>query len=249
MNESWQKGRVFALSILAGLIAGGILVGINASLVQPYTLTLAEIELENLLAEGEFDELEYDTQLQSIYFLQLYGSIVMGLAGGALVGCVFLIGKMTLGPVKAGLLIVAIAWFVLYVIPTVKYPPSVEVMFDPEMAYSYQTRLAGYTTVSGFSALGIAYGFRKVKKKQKVYAAAALYLAVVAAAFFSFPDFQSEDDQFLPHSILSAWRSSIGLSITAFWFSLGVICGFLWSYGIKQMNNPSRADLGGSTPT
>lgn len=249
MIRTSQAGKAFALSILAGLIAGGMLVGINVALVQPYTLALAEIELENLLAEGEFDEFEYDAQLQSIYFLQLYGSIVMGLAGGALVGSVFLVGKITMCPLKAALLIVAISWFVLYVIPIVKYPPSVEVMFDPEMAHSYQTRLAGYTAVSGLSALGIAHGFRKVKLKQKVYAAAALYLAMVAGAFFAFPDFQSEDDQFLPQSILSAWRSSISLSITAFWFTLGVICGFLWSYGIKHMNNLSRADLGSSTTT
>jgi len=237
MNEPSQAGKVFALSILAGLIAGGILVGINVALVRPYTVALADIELENLLAEGEFDELEYDAQLQSIYFLQLYGPIIIGLAGGALVGGVFLVGKITLSPLKATLLIAGIAWFVLYVIPTVKYPPSVEVMFDPETASTYQTLLAGYTTVSGLSAMGIAYGFRKAKLKQKAYAAAALYLAVVAGAFFAFPDFQSEDDPFLPQSILNEWRSSISLSITAFWYSLGVICGLLWSFGIKNQMN------------
>jgi len=234
MKEPSQAGKVFALSILAGLIAGGILVGINVALVRPYTMALADIELENLLAEGEFDELEYEAQLQSIYFLQLYGSIIMGIAGGALVGGVFLAGKITLSPLKATLLIAGIAWFVLYVIPTVKYPPSVEVMFDPETASTYQTLLAGYTIVSGLSAMGIAYGVLKAKMKQKAYAAAALYLAVVAGAFFAFPDFQSEDDPFLPQSILNAWRSSVSLSITGFWFSLGVICGLLWSFGIKN---------------
>ena len=52
-------GRSFGLSILAGLVASGVLVGINVALVQPYTAALAEIELENLLAMGEFDEEEF----------------------------------------------------------------------------------------------------------------------------------------------------------------------------------------------
>jgi len=237
MMEPLQKGRVFALSILAGLVAGGILVGINVVLVQPYTNALADIELENLLAEGEFFEEEYDAQLQSIYFSQLYGSIIIGLAGGALVGGAFVVGRIRAGPLKAALLIAGIAWFVLYVIPTVKYPPSPEVLFDREVAGTYQMLLAGYTAVSGLAALGIAIGFRKVKRKQKAYGAAALYLAVVAGAFFAFPYYQSEDDSFLPQPVLNAWRSAISLSMTAFWFALGAICELLWAYGSKKRVN------------
>ncbi|MGI0048847.1 MAG: hypothetical protein ACREAW_04845, partial [Nitrososphaera sp.] len=76
--EHLQTGRAFGLSILAGLIAGGVLAGVNVALVQPYTAALADIELENLLAEGEFDEEVFDAQLQSIYFAQLYGPIIAG---------------------------------------------------------------------------------------------------------------------------------------------------------------------------
>jgi putative cobalt transporter subunit CbtA len=240
MNEPLQAGKAFALSMLAGFIAGGILAGINVAVVQPYTIVLADNELENQLAEDEFNEMEYDDQLQSIYFSQLYGSIIVGLVSGTLIGVVFLIGKIGLSPFKTALLIAGIAWFVLYVVPSVKYPPSVEAMFEPEMAASYQTLLAGYTGVSGLSALAVAYGFRKIKTRQKVYGATALYLAVVAGAFFVFPDFKSEDDPFLPQPILNTWRSAIALSITAFWFSLGIICGLFWSSGIKKHQNNVR---------
>lgn len=229
-----QTGRAFGLSILAGLIAGGILVGINMAIVQPYTAVLADIELENLFAEGEFDEEEFDAQLQSIYFAQLYGPVITGLAAGALVGGAFVVGKISMSLLKAAILIAGVAWFALYVIPTVKYPPSPESTFDPEAAGTYQGLLAGYTAVSGLSALGIAFGFRKVKGKEKAFGAAALYLAVVAGAFFAFPDYQSEDDPLLPQPILNAWRSAISLSMTAFWFALGIICGLLWTYGSKS---------------
>ncbi len=234
MTERLRANRAFALSILAGLIAGGILAGINLALVQPYTNALAEIELESLLANGEFDEDEYDVQLQSIYFSQRYGSIIIGLLGGALLGSAFAISRIRMSPLKTAILIAGIAWFVLYVIPAMKYPPSPEAIFDPVAASIYLTYLAGYTAVSGLSAVGIAFVFRKVKRKEKVFGAAALYLAVVGGAFFAFPEFHSEDDPLLPQPILNGWRSAISLSMTAFWFVLGAISGVLWTHGSKN---------------
>jgi len=235
MMRPLHIGRSFGLSILAGLVASGVLAGINVALVQPYTAALAEIELENLLAKGEFDEEEFDAQLQSIYFSQLYGSIIIGLAAGALVGGTFVVGKIRrTSPLKAALLIAGIAWFVLYVIPTAKYPPSPAAAFDPEVAGTYQGFLAGYTTVSGLAALGIVFGFRNIRRKEKAFGAAALYLMVVAGAFLAFPAYQSEDDSLLPLPLLSAWRSAISLSMTVFWFALGIACGLLWTYGSKS---------------
>lgn len=230
-----EAGRTFGLAILAGVIAGGILAGINIALVQPYTMLLADIELENLFAEGEFDEEEFDAQLQSIQFSQQYGAIAIGLGGGALVGCAFIASRTKIGPLKAALAIAGIAWLALYVVPAVKYPPSPEAMFSPDAAAVYQPLLAGYTAVSGLAAAAIAFGFSKVKRKEKVFGAGAVYLAVVASAFFAFPDYQSEDDSLLSQPVLSAWRSAISLSMTAFWFVLGSISGALWTYGGKKV--------------
>lgn len=231
MMEPLHRGRTFGLSILAGVIAGGILAGINVVMVQPYTMMLVDIELEYLLAEGEYDEEEYDALLQSINFSQQYGSVLIGLAGGALVGGAYVISRITAAPFREVLLIAGIAWFTLYIIPAVKYPPSPEAMFDSEAAATYQPLLAGYTAVSGLAAAAIAFSFSKIKRKERVFGAAALYLGVVAGAYFAFPDFQSEDDSLLPQPVLNAWRSAISLSMTAFWFALGIIAGLLLKYG------------------
>jgi hypothetical protein len=81
-------------------------------LVQPYTTVLADIEIENLLAEGEFDEDEFDLQFQSIHFSQLYCSIAVGLAGGALVGAgAYVISGMKSSVAKTALMIAGIKWF------------------------------------------------------------------------------------------------------------------------------------------
>jgi hypothetical protein len=54
--------------------------------VQPFIRALADIEIENLIEEGKFDEHEFDLQLQSIYYSQLYCPIAIEITGGMLVG-------------------------------------------------------------------------------------------------------------------------------------------------------------------
>ena len=246
MIASLQSNRVFALSILAGLIAGGIAVAANAALVQPYTNAIVELWIDELLAEGEFDEEEFDLQTQSIYSSQVTGYIINGLAAGALVGGVYVFSSSSnsklptaaarttiTSPFKVAVMIAGAAWFVLYVVPAVKYPSSPEALLDSEAAGSYYPLYAGYVTVSGLSALGIATGFRRVKRKDKVFGMAALYLAVMAAVFFAFPDYQ-EDTLLFPQPVVNAWRAFISATMTALWFAAGMISGLLWTYGRKS---------------
>lgn len=246
MIASLQSSRVFALSILAGLIAGGIAVAANAALVQPYTNAIVELWIDELLAGGEFDEEEFDLQTQSIYSSQVTGYIINGLAAGALVGGVYVFSssdsklptaaaaRTTItSPFKVAVMIAGAAWFVLYVVPAVKYPSSPEALLDSEAAGSYYPLYAGYVTVSGLSALGIATVFRRVKRKDKMFGMAALYLAVMAAVSFAFPDYQ-EDTLLFPQPVVNAWRAFISATMTALWFAAGMISGLLWTYGRKS---------------
>jgi Probable cobalt transporter subunit (CbtA) len=246
MIASLQSSRVFALSILAGLIAGGIAVAANAALVQPYTNVIVELWIDELLAGGEFDEEEFDLQTQSIYSSQVTGYIINGLAAGALVGGVYVFSgssnsklptaaaRTTItSPFKVAVMIAGAAWFVLYVVPAVKYPSSPEALLDSEAAGSYYPLYAGYVTVSGLSALGIATVFRRVKRKDKMFGMAALYLAVMAAVFFAFPDYQ-EHTLLFPQPVVNAWRAFISATMTALWFAAGMISGLLWTYGRKS---------------
>jgi hypothetical protein len=233
MNPSFslQHSRVFALSIVAGLIAGGILAGINMALVRPYTSALSETHIDLLLEEGSFDEEEYNAQVQSIYAMQLVGAVALGVGGGTIVGGLYVFGRADSSPLKAAVLIAGIAWFVLYVVPAVKYPMSPQTTFDPPATGRYQMLLLGYTAVSGLSALGIAAGFRKINRKEKAFGAAALYFMIVAGAFFAFPSYEDNNDTSYPQSTISAWRAAIAVALTVFWFALGIICGLLWQYG------------------
>ena len=224
-----QSGKILALSVLGGLIAGGILAGMNFVIVQPSTNIVVELVLDELIANGEYDEEEFDSQLQWINNSQKFGSVALGLAAGALIGVAYVIGKSTTrDQIRDAMVIAGIAWFVLFVVPAVKYPPSALAMFDGEAANVYYALYSGYLAVSGISALGISVGFRKIKRKDKSIAMAALYLVAVAAAFFVFPDY--ELDSTFPQPVLNGWRASIAVAMTVFWFAAGALCGLLWRF-------------------
>ncbi|MCI0563616.1 MAG: CbtA family protein [Nitrososphaera sp.] len=223
-----QTGRIFALSIVAGLVSGGILAGLSQAVIRPYTDALADLFIDELIADGAFDEEEFDAQLQSIYFSQTAGAVAIGLGGGALIGGVYALSKRSKGRFRDAIVIAAVAWFVLYVVPAVKYPPSPSAMFYPEVASVYYPLYGGYLAVSGLAALGIAAGFRKIALRNKIFAMAALYLSIVAGAFFVFPDYDL--DASYPQPLVYAWRAVISAAVTAYWFIAGVLCGYLWTF-------------------
>jgi hypothetical protein len=78
--------------------------------------------------------------------------------------------------------------------------PSPEALFASGAAGTYQSLLAGYGAVSGPAALGIAFGSQKIKikRKERMFEAVALYPVMVAATFFVFPNYESEKDSLLP---------------------------------------------------
>jgi len=224
-----RPGRVFALSILGGVVAAGILAVISSTFVQPRFDALTEAVIDDQIADGEYDEQEFDYQLQSIRAGNGWISLSWGLSGGTLIGGALVYGKRSGLRVLDAVIIAAIAWFVLYVVPGLKYPASLIAFFDDDAAMTYFPLYYGYLGVSCLAALGIVAGFRKVSSRNKALGMGALYLAVIAAAYFAFPAY--ELDSHYDQRMLGSWRASISASMTAFWFSGGLIAGLLCKYG------------------
>jgi hypothetical protein len=234
MMESVQKVRIFALSILAGLIAGGILAALNLVVLQPYLDLLTEDIIDELLADGEFDEDEFDSQGRAVYLGQTAGSAVMGMAAGALVGGVLVFAKRNVGIADA-LLIAGISWFVLYAMPAAKYPPSPIAMFNGEAAAEYYPLYFGYLALSGMAAVGVVGGFRKMQGRNKYFGMAAVYLGIIAIAYFVFPSY--ERDLTSDQSVLNSWRAVFSATTAIFWFSTGGIAGVFSVYGLSGKND------------
>jgi hypothetical protein len=233
-------GRILALSILGGLIAGGILAAVSLIIVQPLNNAIADLVIDELVADGEFDEEEFDSQMQSMYRLQTLGSVAAGLAAGALIGGTYVAGKQFNAPMRHAILIAGIAWFVLYAVPSVKYPPSPLTFFHAEAASSFYLLSIGYAAVSALAALGTVIGFRKISRKNKIFGMAATYLVIVAIAFVFFPEY--DPDSSYPQALINAWSASVSAAMTVFWFSAGIICGVLWRFlGRTDKPGPSVA--------
>lgn len=237
MMDSDQKRRILALSLLAGLIAGGILAALNIAIVQPSRTLLVEGIIDDLMADGEFDEEEFDSQAMTAYLGQTVGAAAMGLAAGALVGGAAASSGRNVGITEA-LLIAGIAWFVLYAVPATKYPPSPVAMFSSEAAAEYYPLYLGYLSLSGLAAMGVVVAFKKVQTRNKIFGMAAVYLLTVAIGHLVFPPY--EGDSSFDQSILNSWRALTSATMAAFWFSAGAISAALWKFGLNMKEQKNK---------
>ena len=230
-----QGSRTVALGVLAGVIAGGILAGINVVVVRPFIDALSNQWINQLIDNGVNDEDVFNQQLQSIYTSSLVLPLAIGLGSGALFGLVYrsVSLKERQNRPLTPILIAAVLWFVLSVIPSLKYPPEPLVTFNPDSIPTYPALIVAYTAISGAAALGCVLLFRRSSRKTKWFGAAAMYLTVMSVTSFMFPAPITSDLAF-SQPLIAAWRSAISLGSLAFWFSLGVIAGQLWKHGTGE---------------
>jgi predicted cobalt transporter CbtA len=230
-SASSSKSRIVALGILAGLISGSVLAALQIVIVRPYVDGLSSDWINFQTASGQFDEDAFNQQLQSIYLENLLLPIALGFGAGVLVGVAYALnGERTRQPLKFGVIVGAILWFVLGTIPSIKYPLDPAVIFDATQAPSYLFLLATYTAVSGAAAVGSIFVFRRSSRKTKWFGASALYLCVIAAASALFPEASHTDQPFSSSTVLS-WRMATSFANITFWLTLGIVSGLLWSYG------------------
>src|SRR5215207_6867343 len=82
---------------------------------------------------------------------------------GALFGIVFVYIRSLLLPqsasnIRKALVLAGIVWFVLFLVPALKYPPAVG---DPKTIYYREILYIGLA-ISGFAASGLAFLYRKL---------------------------------------------------------------------------------------
>ncbi|HZT34523.1 MAG TPA: CbtA family protein [Nitrososphaera sp.] len=236
--------NVIALGALAGFIAGGLLALLNNTIILPYTDALTQQWLGYLEAEGLYDEGEFNALSQSILVISIALPLALGTTAGVLVSLIysFLRQRVSGDPVKITMVAIPFLWFVLTVIPALKYPPDAEATFDPAKAPLYYSLLAAYTAVSAGAAVGCIALFSKMQRNSKWFGAGALYLGVIATASFLFPT-MPHDDSLFPLQILVPWRAASAEVMTLFWIALGLLSGLLLKYGTgKARRKEAKAE-------
>lgn len=84
-----------------------------------------------------------------------------------------------------------------------------------------------YLTISGFSALGLAFLYRKLGQKQvKKAIVPAMYAWIMIVTYVAMPP--SPDAITAPMDLVMAFRIASGFTMGVFWGLLGLILGTFW---------------------
>lgn len=227
-----------AITLLAGAIAGTILGIINQVAVEPYIEQAIELEMHNTAQSGQVIN---PAEFAAYRFWQKGGEIIagtiLGLSIGSLYGIVFAYTRGSISGTnnnkKKALLVAGIMWFVLFLMPVLKYPPNPPAVGDPETIYYRQSLYVAFLAISGFSALGLAFLYRKMvmassnnTKKKAIIIIPSAYAAIMAGAYLAMP--ANPDAINAPIDLVIGFRITSAITISMFWALLGVIFGAFW---------------------
>jgi len=220
-----------AITLLAGAIAGTILGAINQVAVEPYINHAVELEMQNT---NQSSQIINPAEFTAYRLWQRGGEIVagtiLGLSIGSLFGIVFAYTHSSVpgsNNKKKALIVAGIMWFVLFLMPALKYPANPPAVGDPETIYYRQSLYVAFLAISGFSALGLAFLYRKMGAlniKKAIIPAA--YAAIISGAYLAMP--ANPDPINAPMDLVMGFRITSAITISMFWGLLGVIFGTFW---------------------
>ena len=227
-----------AITLLAGAIAGTILGAINQVAVEPYIDYAVELEMQNT---NQSNQIISPAEFTAYRLWQRGGEMlagtILGLSIGSLFGIVFAYTHNSVpgsNNKKKALIVAGIMWFVLFLIPALKYPANPPAVGDPETIYYRQSLYVAFLVISGFSALGLAFLYRKMGAlniKKAIIPAA--YAAIISGAYLAMP--ANPDPINAPTDLVMGFRITSAITISVFWGLLGVIFGTFW-----DKLNPSK---------
>ena len=220
------------VALISGAIAGTILGLVNLALVEPYLDKAIGIEVQNAINEGE----TVDPQEHVSYrFWQKGGEVIagtiLGMAFGSLLGIVFAFGRKTLpgsNNIKKAIILSGIIWLVIFMIPAIKYPANPPTIGDPDTINYRQYLFISFILISGVSALGLSIIYKKINLKPsfKLLTVSIIYGGIMVGAFIVIPP--NSDKISAPMDLVNGFRITSMLTMTVFWFVLGITFGLIW---------------------
>lgn len=227
-----------AITLLAGAIAGTILGAINQVAVEPYIEHAVELEMQNTIQSSQIiNPAEFTAYRLWQRGGEILAGTILGLSIGSLFGIVFAYTHSSVpgsNNKKKALILAGIMWFVLFLMPALKYPANPPAVGDPETIYYRQSLYVAFLAISGFSALGLAFLYRKMGAlniKKAIIPGA--YAAIISGAYLAMP--ANPDPINAPMDLVMGFRITSAITISMFWGLLGVIFGTFW-----DKLNPSK---------
>src|SRR5918995_634309 len=220
-----------AITLLAGAIAGTILGAINQVAVEPYINHAVELEMQNTNQSSQIiNPAEFTAYRLWQRGGEMLAGTILGLSIGSLFGIVFAYTHNSVpgsNNKKKALIVAGIMWFVLFLIPALKYPANPPAVGDPETIYYRQILYVAFLVISGFSALGLAFLYPKVTSLNTNKAIIpSAYAAIIAGAYLAMP--ATPDSINAPIDLVIGFRITSTITISMFWGLLGIIFGTFW---------------------
>jgi predicted cobalt transporter CbtA len=221
------------ITLLSGAIAGTLLGLINQVVVEPFIDKAIGIEMQRHIAAGEI----IDLNAQSHYRLwqkggEIAAGAILGMSIAALFGIVFAYSRDSLpghnnNNKKKALILGGIMFLVLFLVPALKYPANPPAVGDPNTISYRETLYTAILAISGFSALGLAFLYRKLGNKQsKKIIVPSIYAFVIASAYLLLPP--NPDKITIPTDLIVSFRIASVFTMGIFWGLLGIILGLFW---------------------
>jgi predicted cobalt transporter CbtA len=221
------------ITLVSGAIAGTMLGLINQILVEPYIDQAIAIEVQNTVASGEYVDVD---ELVQYRLWQKGGEIVAGTILGtsisALFGIVYIYSRDSLpgsNNKKKGLILAGIMFFVIFLIPALKYPANPPAVGDPETIEYRESLYTGMLVISGLTALGVAILYRSLgqtRRESRKIIVPTVYAVIIALAFVVLP--ANPDEITISSNLLMNFRIVSTITMGIFWGILGILLGSFW---------------------
>ena len=228
-----MKTHIFIIIVLLSGASSGLIYGaVNFVIVEPYLDQAIGLENQGLFESGEEENTPTFQANYEAYRVwqksgQILASVIFGTSIGSLFGIVFAFSRDSLpgrSYIHRSLLLAAVMWFVLYLIPFLKYPANPPTVGDTETVFLRTIMYVSFIAISGIGAIVFYKLFKRLDKK---YVAIGGYAALIVVSFIVMPD--NPDDISAPMTLVNEFRLMSALAVTSLWLSLGVILGFLWN--------------------
>jgi len=234
-----------AITLFSGAIAGTFLGLINQVVVEPYIDKAIGIQTQATINGG--GQVIDPVQQSSYRVWQKEGGIVAstiyGISLAALFGVIFVYSRNSaLLPSSnnrmRAMVLAAIMFFVLFVVPSLKYPANPPGVGNPQTIYYRETLYVGIILTSGLTALALSFVHRRFgnsvnnnqnflsPKKAGIITLPVIYAIVMVVAYFSFPP--NPDKTTMPMDLITSFRIAGTFTIGVFWGLMGIILGSLW---------------------
>lgn len=229
-----STGSVLLAAILAGLLAGLVVAVFHTVATEPtieQAIALEEAhqaEMHGANAVEEPPVVSRDVQRVGL----VIGYVFYGLFIGLLFGVAWRLVQPRF-PVASGwlngLLTALAAWWLVGLLPALKYPANPPGVGDPDTIGYRQALFLLFIVLSIGGALVAGWSWRLLRARLAgrgaLYAALAVYAVYAVALFVLMP--QNPDENTMPPALVSSFRTLNLVGTALFWVVLGLLFGWL----------------------